>query len=52
MSSPARSSGLLAIGRTPVVRLARLVEPGMAEVWVKLESHNPTGPTRIGWRWP
>jgi len=32
-----------AIGRTPVVRLDRLVEPGMAEVWVKLESHNPTG---------
>jgi cysteine synthase A len=32
-----------AIGRTPVVRLERLVEPGMAEVWVKLESNNPTG---------
>jgi cysteine synthase A len=32
-----------AIGRTPVVRLERLVEPGMAEVWVKLESANPTG---------
>jgi cysteine synthase len=32
-----------AIGHTPVVRLARLVEPGMAEVWIKLESHNPTG---------
>lgn len=32
-----------AIGSTPVVRLERLVEPGMAEVWVKLESHNPTG---------
>lgn len=31
------------IGHTPVVRLDRLVEPGMAEVWVKLESHNPTG---------
>lgn len=30
-------------GRTPIVRLERLVEPGMAEVWVKLESHNPTG---------
>lgn len=35
--------GLAAIGRTPIVRLSRLVEPGMAEVWVKLESHNPTG---------
>jgi cysteine synthase A len=32
-----------AIGHTPIVRLERLVEPGMAEVWVKLESHNPTG---------
>jgi cysteine synthase A len=31
------------IGRTPVVQLERLVDPGMAEVWVKLESHNPTG---------
>ena len=31
------------IGSTPVVRLERLVEPGMAEVWVKLESANPTG---------
>jgi cysteine synthase A len=31
------------IGRTPVVRLSRLVEPGMAEVWVKVESGNPTG---------
>ena len=32
-----------AIGSTPVVRLERLAEPGMAEVWVKLESANPTG---------
>ncbi len=31
------------IGSTPVVRVERLVEPGMAEVWVKLESANPTG---------
>jgi cysteine synthase len=36
--------GMLAtIGRTPVVRLEQLVEPGMSEVWVKLESVNPTG---------
>jgi cysteine synthase A len=34
---------LAAIGRTPVVRVEKLVEPGMAEVWVKLESANPTG---------
>jgi cysteine synthase len=32
-----------AIGHTPVVRLEKLVEPGMAEVWVKLEGANPTG---------
>jgi cysteine synthase len=31
------------IGGTPIVRLQRIVEPGMAEVWVKLEAHNPTG---------
>jgi cysteine synthase len=38
-----RTGALGAIGSTPVVRLERLVEPGMAEVWVKLESANPTG---------
>jgi cysteine synthase A len=32
-----------AIGHTPIVRLTSLLEPRMAEVWVKLESHNPTG---------
>jgi cysteine synthase A len=31
------------IGRTPVVRLERVVQPGMAEVWVKLEGANPGG---------
>jgi cysteine synthase A len=31
------------IGDTPVVRLVRVVEPGMAEVWVKLEGLNPAG---------
>jgi cysteine synthase len=34
---------LAAIGATPVVRLVRLVEPGMAAVWVKMEAANPTG---------
>ena len=34
---------LAAIGGTPLVRLERLVEPGMADVWVKLEAANPTG---------
>lgn len=34
---------LAAIGNTPLVRLVRLVESGMAEVWVKMEAANPTG---------
>lgn len=31
------------IGHTPLVRLERVVEPGMAEVWVKVEGVNPGG---------
>jgi cysteine synthase len=31
------------IGNTPLVRLERVVEPGMAEVWVKVEGLNPGG---------
>ena len=31
------------IGRTPIVRLARVVRPEMAEVWIKLEGMNPGG---------
>jgi cysteine synthase A len=31
------------IGKTPVVRLERIVEPGWAEVWVKIEAMNPGG---------
>lgn len=31
------------IGGTPTVRLDRIVEPGMAEVWVKVEGMNPGG---------
>jgi cysteine synthase A len=38
-----RSGGIGAIGGTPVVRLARLVDDDCAEVWVKLEAANPTG---------
>jgi len=37
------ASVLQAIGRTPLVRLVRVVPPGSAEVLVKLESINPTG---------
>ena len=32
-----------AIGNTPLVRLARIVPKGSADVWVKLEYYNPTG---------
>jgi cysteine synthase len=38
-----RPAALAAIGETPIIRLDRLVEPGGAEVWVKLEAANPTG---------
>jgi cysteine synthase len=38
-----RSAMLGAIGNTPIVRLTRLPEPDSAEIWVKLESYNPTG---------
>jgi cysteine synthase A len=38
-----RPGTLAIIGNTPIVRLSRLVGPDMAEVWIKLESHNPTG---------
>ncbi len=31
------------IGRTPTIRLERMVEPEMAEVWVKIEGINPGG---------
>lgn len=31
------------IGSTPLVRLERVVAPGMAEVWVKIEGMNPGG---------
>jgi len=31
------------IGRTPLVRLERIVEPGSADVWVKVEAMNPGG---------
>jgi cysteine synthase A len=32
-----------AIGLTPIVRLTRVIEPGMADVWVKLEGMQPAG---------
>jgi cysteine synthase A len=44
MSSPTVVNSVLkTIGSTPVVRLQRIVEPGSADVVVKLEYFNPTG---------
>ena len=43
MMTGVASSVLDAIGNTPLVRLARVVPPGSADVLVKLESVNPTG---------
>ena len=37
------TSVLEAIGNTPVVQLRRVVPPGAAAVWIKLEYFNPTG---------
>src|SRR5688572_21938984 len=43
-ASAADTHGMLtAIGNTPLVRLSRIVPPGSADVWVKLEYYNPTG---------
>ena len=38
-----RTAMLESIGRTPMVRLRGLPGPDAAEIWVKLESCNPTG---------
>lgn len=44
MTIPATVDSVLhAIGHTPLVRLRRLVPPGSADVYVKLEYFNPTG---------
>lgn len=40
-ADPTRVDG--SIGCTPVIRLTRVVERGMGEVWVKLEGLNPGG---------
>lgn len=42
MPAPKRTFDTL-IGNTPVVQLFKVVEPEMAEVWVKLEGQNPAG---------
>jgi cysteine synthase len=41
--SAVQDSVLQAIGNTPAVRLRKVVEPGMADVVVKLEYYSPTG---------
>ncbi len=44
MDREASLEGILAqVGRTPMVRLARVPETGAGEVWVKLEGMNPGG---------
>ena len=40
---PVAASALEAIGDTPVIKLRRVVPSGAADVYVKLESFNPTG---------
>lgn len=39
------------IGKTPMVRLHRVAEPGMAEVWIKLEGTNPGGSIKDRTAW-
>jgi cysteine synthase len=34
---------MIEIGNTPLFKLERLVEPGMADIYVKIEGANPTG---------
>jgi len=43
MSTIAHPTVSSAIGRTPMVKLERVAEPDMAEVWVKIEGMNPGG---------
>jgi|GEM_PF-2453480 len=38
------------IGNTPLVELRRIVPPGSARIVAKLESANPAGSRRTGWR--
>ena len=40
---PPVPSVLNAIGNTPLVKLRKIVAPGSADVYVKLEYYNPTG---------
>ncbi|HKJ03157.1 MAG TPA: cysteine synthase A [Longimicrobiales bacterium] len=39
------------IGGTPTVKLERVVQPGMAEVWAKLEGMNPAGSIKDRTAW-
>lgn len=40
-----------AIGQTPLVQLHKVVEPGMAEVFIKLEGNNPGGSIKDRTAW-
>ena len=43
MRSDNSVSMLSAIGNTPLIKLERIVPQGSADIWVKIESGNPTG---------
>jgi cysteine synthase A len=43
MATPAVTSILQTIGNTPVVKLAAVIPPGCADVFLKIEGGNPTG---------
>ena len=40
---PASGNMLETIGNSPLVKLTSIPEPGMAEIWVKIEGTNSTG---------
>ena len=39
-----KNTSLIGIGNTPLVKLNNIVPENSAEIWIKLESGNPTGP--------
>jgi cysteine synthase A len=43
MSVDKSESVIQQIGNTPLIRLSAMVEPGWADVYVKMESYNPGG---------
>ena len=53
ISKPVSKSKMLdsLIGNTPTIKLAKVVEPSMAELWVKLEGFNPAGSIKDRTAW-